>query len=925
MRRDYDILLKNNSGAKSKAGLIEGFVVRLNEYEHLLNVAKKALENNVPYNFIVIGPKGSGKTTLLHRLKYGIEDEGLSSFFLPVMFKEEQYNIVDTLTLWLRVIEYGEDWFDWQLLAREADVLRRTGKVNDRDMLTLIAQHLKNCNQRLIIFIENVNELFKKFGPEGQQQIYDLATEGLINFVGSSTSASDGYIDFHDKKFAYFEKLELSGLNQQECEHLLMRIGREYGKGHEIETILKNHPGRVEALRRLTGGVPRIIVYLFQIFLDNAAGRAIRDLYKLVDDLTDLYKGELNRLSTQQLQVVDVLAKNWDAIAVKDIAGNTMIESKNISSILSALERSSVVERVKMEGKNKLYRIKDRFLNIWYLMRHGRRAEKENVKWLVRFFDIWCDEDELVRRVQEYLNELKEGNLDAETAVDMGNTYLSCKKLPATVKYSLFDESQKVLPKRVAKTLRLSAEDLYNQIEELIKLGKGDEAKLALERIEKKDRAYYAFEGYVHMKLAELEMAVESFKKVLDISPADGQTALTLGLLYDDFLHSPDMAEQYFHIALKAKHFYAAARLGDIAYYIHNDIEQAERYHRLAIKKKFKESYAQLWTIFDKEDEFEKALELSHEEVKMGILGAYTRLGKTYRRLKMDNDAETVLEMAIESGELEAIDNLAFLYLGKQEPDLDSAEALFKKGVESKSPSGYLHLGSFYLYERKDAESAEAIWMEGVAADDRHSAHRLGHYFDENGKYEKSDFYFLEAIRLGYTGAIFCMVAAIYRRRRSDKKAVALELLRDHEAVVDNSSPQGIIWYAIILLWNNLQAEALEKFRSAYPEIKYILDNDDDDDDDEREEDLAAIVQLMMDFMIHLLARRQYAECLQLFEESYDGVDLKVILKPIYFMLMTEMKDKFPNEYLKAGTELQDTIAEIKQKTNTLISELNYN
>ncbi|KAA2239114.1 hypothetical protein F0L74_23165 [Chitinophaga agrisoli] len=923
MRRDYDILLKNNSGAKSKAGLIEGFVVRLGEYERLLSLARKALANNSPYNLIVIGPKGSGKTTLLHRLKYGIEDEGLSSSFLLVMFKEEQYNIVDTLTLWLRVIEYGEDWFDWPQLVREANVLRNTRKVNGRDILALITQQLKNDSKRLIIFVENINELFKKLGTEGQQQIDDLATEGLINFVGSSTAASDGYIDFHDEKFAYFDKLVLSGLNQQECEHLLMRIGREYGKEHEIETILKNHPGRVEALRRLTGGVPRIIVYLFQIFLDNAAGRAMRDLYKLVDDLTDLYKGELNRLSTQQLQVVDVLAKNWDAIAVKEIAGDTMIESKNISSILSALERFSVVERVKMEGKNKLYRIKDRFLNIWYLMRHGRRAERENVKWLVRFFDIWCDEDELVRRVNEYLNELKEGTLDAETAIDMGNTYLSCKKLPATVKYSLFDESQKVLPQRVARTLRLSAQDLYSQIDELIKLGKGDEAKLALERIGNKDPAYYPVKAYLHMELAEFEMAVESFKKFLEINPVDGKASLTLGLLYDDFLDDPITAEQYFDIALKAKHFYAAARLGDIAYYIHKDIEQAERYHRLAIKKKFKESYAQLWAIFDKEGEYEKALELSLEEVGKGMLGAYTRLGKAYRRLKMDSEAEAVFEIAMKSGELEAIDNLAFLQLGKPEPDLDSAEALFKKGVENKSPNGHFHLGSFYLYERKDMERAEEIWMKGVAAGDRQSAHRLGHYFDETGDYEKSDIYFLEAIRLGFTGAIFCIVAAIYRRRRSDKKGIALQLLRDHEAEVNKSTPQGIIWYAIILLWNNFQAEALEKFKSTYPKIKYILD--DDDDDDEREEDLATIAQLMTDFMIHMLARREYAECLQLFEESYDGVDLKVILKPVYFMLMEEMKDKFPNEYLKAGTELQDTIIEIRQKTNALINELNYN
>src|SRR5258708_242198 len=549
MRRDYDILLKNNSGAKSKTGLVEGFVIRLNEYKRLLKAAKNSSISGAPYNILVFGPKGSGKTTLLHRLKYGIEDEGLSDSFLPIMFKEEQYDIVDMLTFWLRVIEYGEDWFDWHALSAEASKVRRTSKVSDQDILTLITKELNDSKRRLIIFIENINDLFKKLGAEGQQQISGLATRGLINFVGSSTTFNDTNIDFHDEKYAYFEKMELLGLNQRECEQLLSRIGREYGKEHEIEMILKNHPGRVEALRRLTGGIPRIIVYLFQIFLDNVAGRAMRDLYKLVDDLTDLYKGELTRLSTQQLQVVDFLAKCWDAIAVKEIARDTMIESKNISSILSALERLSVVERVKMESKNKLYRIKDRFLNIWYLMRHGRRAEKENVKWLVRFFDIWCDEEELVRRVQEYLTALKEGSLDAETAIDMGNTYLSCQKLPSTIKYSLFEESQKVLPERVAHALRMSDADLYDQIKDLIEQGKGDDAKQTLEQIGTKDRKYYGFVGYVHLRLGEIDKAAETFKNLLEINPLDGRAAIALAIIHYDFLHQSAIAEKYFHIA----------------------------------------------------------------------------------------------------------------------------------------------------------------------------------------------------------------------------------------------------------------------------------------------------------------------------------------------------------------------------------------
>ncbi|WP_109694367.1 hypothetical protein [Chitinophaga deserti] len=922
MRRDYDILLKNNSGAKSKHGLVQGFVVRHKEYNQLIEEAKRSSITGIPFNFLIIGPKGAGKTTLLHRLKYGFEDEGLTNSLLPVIFKEEQYNIVDSLTLWLRVIEYCDDFFGWHSVNAEADALRRREKVNADSILSLIKNELINNQHRLIIFIENINDLFKKLGADGQQQIGGLAQEGLINFLGSSTSYTDGNIDFTDQKYHYFQKLELGGLNKDECETLLVRIGREFGKEQEMEKIIRNHPGRVEALRRLTGGIPRIIVYLFQIFLDNATGKAMRDLYQLVDHLTDLYKGELNRLSTQQLQVVDVLAKNWDAIAVKDIASETMLESKNISSVLGALEKISVVERVKMEGKNNLYRIKDRFLNIWYLMRHGRRTEKENVKWLVRFFDLWCDEEELLVRVQEHLAALKDGSMDTDTAIDMGNTYLSCKKLPSAVKYSLYEESQKLLPERVAKTLRISKFDLYEAIETLIKQNKGDEAIKKLEIFDKKDATYFGFEGYVHIKLGKPEQAAESFEKVLALKPSDGQAAITLALIYCDFLHDTTKAEGYFLAALKAKHYYAAVRLGDIAYYVHSDSRQAEKYHKLAIRKKFKESYALLWRIYNNEDDYEKALELSLEEVERGIAGAFVRLGRTYLNLQMETEAQRALEMAVERGEKGSFLHLASLHVNKQAPDLDIAESLFRKAVDNKDSDSYFNLGKFFIHAKNDKAAAEQIWKEGTSAGEAMSAHRIGHYYDEAGDYEKADWYFLEALRLGHQGSIFCMTSAVYRRRRSDKKAIALQLLQDHQEVVNDALPQGSILYANILLWNNLPKQALERFRLAYPKIKEILD---EDDSDEREEELAVVAQELAEFLIHLMARRMHNECVVLFEDNNDGIDLKAIVKPVYFTLMTELKDKFPNEYLKAGAELQDTIVEIQQKITDLKQALNYN
>ena len=45
-----------------------------------------------------------------------------------------------------------------------------------------------------------------------------------------------------------------------------------------------------------------------------------------------------------------------------------------------------MVEKVETKTKNHLYRLEERFFNIWYLMRFGRKTH-QRVLWLVRFFE----------------------------------------------------------------------------------------------------------------------------------------------------------------------------------------------------------------------------------------------------------------------------------------------------------------------------------------------------------------------------------------------------------------------------------------------------------------------------------------------------------------------------------------------------------
>jgi hypothetical protein len=64
----------------------------------------------------------------------------------------------------------------------------------------------------------------------------------------------------------------------------------------------------------------------------------------------------------------------------------------------------------------------------------------------------------------------------------------------------------------------------------------------------------------------------------------------------------------------------------------------------------------------------------------------------------------------------------------------------------------------------------------------------------------------------------------------------------------------------------------------------------------------------MIDYFLLLLAKKQFNSAHKLFLEF---PILEQQFKPIYYALMYFMKDEYPKEYLKMGSELEETVNEI--------------
>jgi hypothetical protein len=57
------------------------------------------------------------------------------------------------------------------------------------------------------------------------------------------------------------------------------------------------------------------------------------------------------------------------------------------------------------------------------------------------------------------------------------------------------------------------------------------------------------------------------------------------------------------------------------------------------------------------------------------------------------------------------------------------------------------------------------------------------------------------------------------------------------------------------------------------------------------------------------MAKHQYNAIKELLNSSL--ISYKQILKPVYYAFMRYIKEEYPNEYLKSGAELDETINEI--------------
>ena len=418
-----------NPAEFTKSELIGNYVIRKQEFEQIFDIIKNDSMLKPPQHIIIQGQRGTGKTTLLLRLSYAIEDDPeLNKWLIPIVSDEESWGISMLAEFWKHTAEDLED-IDDDFYGISDEMEKNEEDTNfEEKSFEIVQKWLSLHKKKVILFIDNFGDLVKKFSRQEHQRLREiLLTCPDLRIVAASSVVLEFTYEYSEPFFEFFKVFSLQSIKKKEAESLLLKLGESY-KSKEVKKIIENSPQRVEAIRRITNGVPRTIVLLYEIFIDNVNGNAFRDLEFTLDKITPLYKHRMDDLKPISQKIVNILALNWDAMPVKDISLQTKIISKQVSAQLLYLEKNGIVTKQRTNTKNHLYYLSERFFNIWYLMRRGRKKHKNKVRFLVEFLELWCTPRQLLETVSDLKDAMHKGKARKEEALKYAKKSTSVEK-----------------------------------------------------------------------------------------------------------------------------------------------------------------------------------------------------------------------------------------------------------------------------------------------------------------------------------------------------------------------------------------------------------------------------------------------------------------------------------------------------------------
>ena len=198
----------------------------------------------------------------------------------------------------------------------------------------------------IVVFMENVSQIFEALGQDGQQKLRSLLqTETGILIIGSTTRLDRSLSDHASPFFGFFDTIRLEPFTPEEAREMLSTLAHEaenaelaeYASGPDVMV-------QIRTITHLTGGVPRVWATLGSDAADFEGLSTL--LLARIDAFTPYYQEQLAQLSPlQRLVMAELVAANRP-LPVKDLAERVGSEQRTVAKAISDLSERAWIKPV---------------------------------------------------------------------------------------------------------------------------------------------------------------------------------------------------------------------------------------------------------------------------------------------------------------------------------------------------------------------------------------------------------------------------------------------------------------------------------------------------------------------------------------------------------------------------------------------------
>lgn len=595
------------SANSDKETIKRNFIIRKSEFELIINSVKNKKPKDPLQHELILGRRGSGKSSLLKRIQIEI-DEKHSQKFIAINLAEEQASIYRLFDLWLEVLSELEF-----KLEREIKIDNYSKFKTDQEFTRYLYQIINDIciteKKRIILLLDNFDRIVENFSDDG-----NLLREMLINYnniqiIAGSTRMDEHFWQYDKPFYEFFRRHKLEALTSSEINELI----NHWSKTLDIPPLkdfAEKNRGKIENIRILTDGLPRTLQLFIQILLQNSQLYGYDYLRKVMDNVTPLYQERLNYLTPQLRKIVSEMAFIWEASTTKQLVEKCRMESKLISANLKTLVDKGIVDKIETSKKNHLYRLSERFFNMWLIITQGNPDQKRKAKWLSIFLENWYDAKDFNQLAEDHIYNLKENKISLNQGFLFSKALSQSKYISTIQRDEIIERTENLVAD--TKTNYLSElpkkyKDLEKEIYKLIDEKEFNKALRCVQEIENEE------DGEKYVLLSDLYFYLENFKEcekylVKSIVKGKENAAYNLAFLYD----------------------------------IQDKYKLAEKYYLKAIDDKTDDAFNNLALLYEKLSEYNKAEEFYVKAIYRDIDNSFNNLALLY--LKLNKEKAKALE-----------------------------------------------------------------------------------------------------------------------------------------------------------------------------------------------------------------------------------------------------------------------------------------